>query len=284
VVPAQGSIGARLDRLPITRTHRVLVAAAGIGTFFDLFDIFLAGVLGTVLTERFHLNRLSLPAVIGSGFLGMFIGALGLGRFADRVGRRRAFLVNLGIYSVFTLLGAFATNAAMLIATRFLAGIGIGAEPPLVDSYLSELLPARHRGRYTAVAYTIGFVGVPVAGMLARLLVPLRPGGIEGWRWLFVAGSLGAAVIWRVRRQLPESPRWLESVGRIAESEAIVARLEDEAGCRAAAAIQRANDVSPIRHAGFGALLSHALAGRMAMLSVSHTFQTVGHYAFGTLG
>ena len=282
-MPDQGSIGARLDRLPITRTHRVLVAAAGIGTFFDLFDIFLAGVLGTVLTQRFHLDRLSLPAVIGSGFLGMFIGALGLGRFADRVGRRRAFLVNLGIYSVFTLLGAFATNAAMLIATRFLAGIGIGAEPPLVDSYLSELLPARHRGRYTAVAYTIGFVGVPVAGILARLLVPLRPGGIEGWRWLFVAGSLGAAVMWRVRRQLPESPRWLESVGRIAESEAIVARLEREAGCRAAAAIACANDVSPTRRAGFGALFSHELAGRMTMLCVFHTFQTVGYYGFGTL-
>ena len=142
------SIAARLNRLPITRTHRVVVAIAGIGTFFDLFDIFLAGVLGTVLTQRFHLNRLSLPAVIGSGFLGMFIGALGLGRFADRVGRRRAFLVNLGIYSVFTLLGAFATNAAMLIATRFLAGIGIGAEPPLVDSYLSELLPAHTKDKH----------------------------------------------------------------------------------------------------------------------------------------
>ena len=282
-MPDHESIGARLDRLPITRTHRLLVAAAGIGTFFDLFDIFLAGVLGTVLTQRFHLNRLSLPAVIGSGFLGMFIGALGLGRFADRVGRRRAFLVNLGIYSVFTLLGAFATNAAMLIATRFLAGIGIGAEPPLVDSYLSELLPARHRGRYTAVAYTIGFVGVPAAGILARVLVPLRPGGIDGWRWLFVAGSLGAGVIWRVRRRLPESPRWLASVGRIAESEAIVARLEDEAGCRAAAAVQHANDVSPTCQTGFGALFSPELAGRMAMLSVFHTFQTVGYYGFDTL-
>src|SRR5713226_2464748 len=100
------SIAARLNRLPITRTHRAVVAIAGIGTFFDLFDIFLAGVLGTVLTSRFHLSPLSLPAVIGSGFLGMFAGALALGWFADRVGRRRAFLIDLAIYSVFTLLGA----------------------------------------------------------------------------------------------------------------------------------------------------------------------------------
>src|SRR5947209_5366712 len=125
------SIAARLDRLPITPTHRALVLIAGVGTFFDLFDIFLAGVLSTVLTQQFHLHGASLPAVLASGFLGMFIGAVALGSFADRVGRRRAFLVNLGIYSLFTLLGAFAPNAICLVATRFLAGIGIGAEPPL---------------------------------------------------------------------------------------------------------------------------------------------------------
>ena len=127
-VAGPASIAARLNRLPITRTHRAVVAIAGIGTFFDLFDIFLAGVLGTVLTERFHLSHVSLPAVIGSGFLGMFVGAVGLGWCADRVGRRRAFLVNLGIYSVFTLCGAFATSASMLIATRFLAGIAKAAD------------------------------------------------------------------------------------------------------------------------------------------------------------
>ncbi len=277
------SIGARLDRLPITRTHRAVVAIAGIGTFFDLFDIFLAGVLATVLTERFHLSRVSLPAVIGSGFLGMFIGALGLGWFADRVGRRRAFLVTLGIYSVFTLFGAFATSATMLIATRFLAGIGIGAEPPLVDSYLSEFLPARDRGRYTAVAYTIGFVGVPAVGFLARVLVPLRLGGIDGWRWLFVAGSLGGAIVWRLRRQLPESPRWLESVGRIGEAEAIAAQLEAEAARAGSVPAPAADERPASGSAGFAALLSRQHRGRTAVLCVFHIFQTVGYYGFGTL-
>src|SRR5262249_39535815 len=121
-----------------------------------------------------------------------------------------------------------ATSAGMLIVTRFVAGIGIGAELPLVDAYLSELLPPQHRGRYTAMAYTAGFIGVPAVGFLARVLVPLRPFGIDGWRWIFVAGSVGGAIIWWLRRQLPESPRWLESRGRFAEAEAIVARLEGE--------------------------------------------------------
>jgi putative MFS transporter len=206
------SVAARLNRLPPTRTHRHATIIAGIGTFFDLFDIFLAGVLGTVLMGEFQLDRVSLAAALSSAFVGMFIGATVLGRFADRFGRRPAFLLNLAIYSAFTLAGAFSVSATMLIASRFLAGIGIGAELPLVDAYLSELLPSQLRGRYTAWAYTLGFVGIPAAGLLGRLLVPLEPLGIDGWRWLFVAGSLGAVIVWFVRRRLPESPRWLESV------------------------------------------------------------------------
>jgi len=151
------SIAARLNRLPPTRIHRDATIIAGIGSFFDLFDIFLAGVLATVLTQQFQLTRAALPPIIASSFVGMFFGATLLGRFADVYGRRTAFLVNLGIYSAFTLLGAFSPNVAVLIVTRFLAGIGIGAELPLVDAYLSELLPARHRGRYTARAYTLGY-------------------------------------------------------------------------------------------------------------------------------
>src|SRR5262245_64948890 len=125
----------------------------------------------------------------------MFIGATLLGGLADRVGRRTAFLLNLAIYSAFTFIGAFSVNASMLIASRFLAGIGIGAELPLVDVYLSELLPARLRGRYTAWAYTLGFLGVPSAGFLGRMLLPRHPFALDGWRWLFIVGSRGAVIV-----------------------------------------------------------------------------------------
>src|SRR5262249_19149414 len=118
------SVAARLDRLPATRTHKHATIIAGIGS---LFDIFRAGVLGTVLTQQLNLNRFWLPAAIASAFVGMFIGATLLGGLADRVGRRTAFLLNLAIYSAFTFIGAFSVNASMLIASRFLAGIGIGA-------------------------------------------------------------------------------------------------------------------------------------------------------------
>ena len=277
------SVAARLNRLPATRTHRHATVIAGIGSFFDLFDIFLAGVLGTVLTQQFSLDRLWLPTALSSAFVGMFIGATVLGRFADRFGRRTAFLLNLAIYSAFTFVGAFSVNATMLIASRFLAGVGIGAELTLVDAYLSELLPARLRGRYTAWAYTLGFLGVPAAGLLGRILVPRAPFGIEGWRWLFVAGSLGAIIVWIVRRRLPESPRWLESVGRRLEADAIVTHMENEAAQVAALPSPAPHDIVPTTQPGVSVLFSGEYRTRVIMLGVFHVFQTIGYYGFGTL-
>jgi len=282
-VSSSGSIAARLNRLPPTAVHRHATIIAGIGSFFDLFDIFLAGVLATVLTQQFHLTRSALPPIIASSFIGMFFGATLLGRFADARGRRTAFLVNLGIYSAFTLLGAFSPNVAILIVTRFLAGIGIGAELPLVDAYLSELLPARYRGRYTAWAYTLGFIGVPAAGFLARILVPRHPFGIDGWRWMFVAGSLGAAIVWMLRARLPESPRWLESVGRSAEADAIVSRMEREAAALAPLPPPSPAEAPSLEHGRFRMIFGPRYRGRTLMLCVFHVFQTVGYYGFGTL-
>ena len=277
------SVAARLNRLPTIATHRRAAFVAGIGAFFDLFDIFLAGVLATVLAQEFALSRLALPAVLSSAFVGMFIGAALFGRLADRFGRRTAFLVNLGVYSFFTLLGAFSVNATMLVVTRFLAGLGIGAELPLVDAYLSELLPSRSRGRYTAWAYTLAFMGVPAAGFLGRVLVPTAPFGVSGWRWMFVIGSIGAAIVWAMRASLPESPRWLDSVGRTREAEAITARMEQEA--RAAGPLPPPDPADqPARgRAGFSTIFRAPYRGRTLMLSVFHVFQAIGYYGFGTL-
>ena len=241
-------------------------------------------MLGTVLTQEFHLDRLSLPAALSSAFVGMFVGATVLGRFADRFGRRTAFMLNLGLYSAFTFAGAFSTNATMLIVTRFLAGLGIGAELPLVDAYLGELLPSRLRGRYTAWAYTLGFMGIPAAGLLGRLLVPTAPFGIDGWRWLFVAGSLGAVIVWLLRARLPESPRWLASVGRIAEADAILARMEREANVEGGpeTALPEPRHIERGRETALKPAFGQ-YRSRMIMLGVLQLFQAVGYYGFGTL-
>jgi putative MFS transporter len=272
------TITSQLDGLPVTRAHRRVAVIVGLGLFFDLFDVFLAGVLSTVLTASFGLSSQALQAVLSSSFLGMFFGATFMGGIADRFGRRPAFLVNLGIYSLFTLLGSFSINATMVILTRFIAGIGIGAEIPLSDAYLSELLPAAHRGRLMSWAYTTGFLGVPAAGLLARVLVPLHPLGIEGWRWLFVAGSLGAVIVWRLRQFLPESPRWLESVGRLDEAQAAADHLASGSIVARTADIPAKTEAPP-----FHMLFEPRYRKITLVLSVFQIFQTAGYYGFGTI-
>src|SRR3954451_4344928 len=173
------SIAELLDQAALSRRHWCMTLVIGLGLFFDIFDVFLAGVLGTVLTKSFGLSQTTLPMVLGSGFLGMFFGATFMGAIADRYGRRSAFLVNLGVYSLFTFAGAFSANAVTLVVTRFLAGIGIGAQMPLSDAYLSELLPVRFRGKLIALAYTFGSCGVPAIGLSARFLVPLQILGVD---------------------------------------------------------------------------------------------------------
>lgn len=101
----------------------------------------------------------------------------------------------------------------MLVIFRFLAGFGIGAEPPVSDTYLGDILPPAKRGFYTGIAYTLSFLGVPAVGFLSRWLVPEHILGLNGWRWSFILGALGAIIIFVLRTSLPESPRWLSSAG-----------------------------------------------------------------------
>ena len=113
-----------MDRPPVTPLHRRAVVVIGLGQFFDLYEIFLAGVLSSVLASQFKLDKGVVALLLASAFIGMFVGAIALGRIADRLGRRRAFLLSLGIYSTFSLLSAFSPGPAMLVVTRFFAGIG----------------------------------------------------------------------------------------------------------------------------------------------------------------
>ncbi|GAB3144358.1 MFS transporter [Amycolatopsis stemonae] len=282
--PDAGTIAGRLDRLPITRTHRRATVAVGLGLFFDFYEVFLTGVLSSVLVEEFDLTKAELPPLLASTFVGMFVGALLLGRLADRFGRRGAFLLNLGLYSLFSLLGAFSGSAVMLLVTRFFAGIGLGAEPPLADTYLTDLLPARKRGRFIAWAYTLAFCGFPVVGFLARGLTDHEILGVAGWRWLFVIGALGAGAVFLLRRGLPESPRWLESVGRTEEAEHLVAGLEAEArggvdeNLAPPRGTTRKRAAAPVRD-----LFGPALRRRTWMMVVFQVLQTLGYYGFGTL-
>jgi MFS transporter, putative metabolite:H+ symporter len=280
-----------LEALPLSAWHRVLVVLVGLGSFFDLYEVFLGGVLAPILAKEFALGSAGKAAVVASGFLGMFVGAATLSVVADRLGRRRVFLLNLLTYSLFSLAAAFSPNIETFLVLRFLAGIGLGAELVLVDTYLAEFLPARHRGRCTAWAYTVGFMGVPVAALLGgQLVAAQRLGGLDGWRWLLIAGGLGAILVLVLRQLLPESPRWLESRGRHREALEIARRVAARAGRPTEPSdLPEPVGATPpvVVRASTRQVLRTAFSGvyrtRTIMLFVFQVLQTVAYYGFGTL-
>ena len=207
-----------------------MVIAVGLGLFFEVYEIFLSSTIATALKTQYGLGGTALQLLLASSFLGMFIGAAAFGRIADRIGRRRAFLFNLVWFSVWSVIAAIAPNPWMLVGTRFMAGIGIGAEYPVADSYLSDVLPKAHRGRLAAWAYTCSFLAVPALGFLSLSLNGRSLFGFEGWRVLLLVGAIGALVVIVLRRGLPESPRWLAGVGRTEDARAALRAFESGAG------------------------------------------------------
>jgi MFS transporter, putative metabolite:H+ symporter len=277
-----------LESLPVTRWHWRLVVLVGLGSFFDLYEVFLGGVLAPVLASEFGLGNVGKAMVISAGFAGMFVGANVLSIAADRLGRRRIFIINLLVYSLFSLAAAFSPNIETFLILRFLAGIGLGAELVLVDTYLAEFVPARVRGRMTACAYTIGFIGVPLAALLGGKLVARHQVlGIDGWRWLLVFGGLGAVFVLAVRMLLPESPRWLESRGRAAEAREVVASVVakvaphtpvPETRARPPDSSDEARSVAEVLRIAF-----RDYRARSVMLVIFQVLQTIAYYGFGTL-
>lgn len=140
------SIGAQLARLRLDRTHWWVVVVVGAGLLLDAYEIFLSGPLAAVLTAKFGVTGNALNWVIASNFIGQFIGAIAFGFLADRIGRRAGFLLNLAIYSIFSLLVGLAPALALLVVFRMISGLGMGAEGPVSDSYLVDILPRDVRG------------------------------------------------------------------------------------------------------------------------------------------
>ena len=277
------SLAERIERLPLGRFHRRFVALVSLGNFFDLYDIFLVAYIGAALQQSGFLSLKQFSLFVACGFLGMFVGTIVFGMGSDRLGRRSAFIMLLLIYSTFTLAGAFAPSAAWLIVLRFFAGLGIGAEIIVIDTYVTEVVPSRARGRYVAITQVAGFCAVPVVALLSRLLVPTHF-LVAGWRWVMVIGASGALLTWWFRRRLPESPRWLESRGRAEEAETVMRALESESFAAAtvaenlaAAGIKRA----PPEHASFAELWRAPYLSRTVMLVLFQALQTMGFYGFG---
>ena len=233
-------VPARLDRLPWTRFHTLIVVALGITWVLDGLEVTIAGSIAGAL-ERSPVLRFSAAEVglVASAYLaGAVAGALLFGYLTDRFGRRRLFMVTLGLYLAATAATAFSWDFWSFAAFRVLTGAGIGGEYAAINSAIQELIPARFRGRTDLAINGSFWVGAAIGALGAVIL--LQPGLLPpdwGWRAAFgIGAALGLGIV-VLRRWVPESPRWLMLHDRLDECERVIAEVERRV-C-AAAGLQR---------------------------------------------
>ena len=215
--------GARLDRLPISSFHYRIFWLIAAGMFFDGYDLYVAGpVLGAAAATKFSTLAQN-GWFLSLTFVGMTLGSLMAGFLGDRYGRRFTYQFNLMIYGLASIGAAFAPDIGVLNALRFVQGLGLGAEIVVGYGTMTEFIPPQNRGKWMAFMAFVVVSGLPVTAILGWLLVPNF-----GWRPLFVIAGIGALIVWYLRKNLPESPRWLEAKNRTAEAEALMQTIERE--------------------------------------------------------
>jgi MFS family permease len=222
-------VPARLDRMPWSRWHWLIVVSLGAIWVLDGLEVTLAGSLGGILTRRETLG-LSDTAVGATGtcyLAGAVIGALLFGYGTDRFGRKKLFFITVAVYLLGTALSAFSWNFASYAFFRALTGAGIGGEYAAINSAIDELIPARVRGRVALMINGSYWVGAALgSGATLLLLDPNRFPIWLGWRFAFGIGATLGLIVILFRRWIPESPRWLMIHGRNSEAEAIVDEVE----------------------------------------------------------
>ncbi|WP_322404651.1 MFS transporter [Massilia luteola] len=221
------TIAERLDHAPFTRLHAFAIALCALGFGFDLLEMMLGSALAAVFSSPPHTaapGQLSL--LLSSVFAGAAVGAPLSGWVADRHGRRFTLSGLLLLLCVGSFGAAFSSNIGGVTMWRCVSGLALGGFPPLVITYLTDLLPAGRRGPFMMVTIGIATLG-PTAGIfLVRALTPLQPLGLEAWRWGFIAGASGSGLAGILFLLLPESPRWLAARLRMGAADLACLRFE----------------------------------------------------------
>lgn len=289
VTPA-ALITARLDRLPQTAYVWRLITLIALGSMFEVYDLFFTGyvapglfkdgILSPTTTSLFGMNGLA--SFIAALFTGLFIGSIAVSFMADLLGRRAIFTYSLLWYSACTLILAFQTTALGVNLWRLIGGIGIGVELVTIDAYISELMPKSGRGKAFAFSQGVGFIAVPLIALFAWRLVPLQPFGLSGWRWVVIIGSVGALVVWVLRWQLPESPRWLAQHGRLAEAETVMRTIEARVAAESGHPLPQPAPAAMEEpgHGSYREVFSPMYRSRTIMMTVVSFGSTIGFYGF----
>ncbi|MDH4326507.1 MAG: MFS transporter [Betaproteobacteria bacterium] len=278
-------IPARLDQLPWSRFHWLVVLALGVTWILDGLEVTFKGAVSGVLqlpeTMGFSAAQIGL---LGTGYLsGAVVGALVFGRLTDRFGRKRLFFITLGVYLAGVGLGAFSWDFWSFFVFRFITGCGIGGEYAAINSAIDELIPARHRGRVGLMINGSFWLGAALgSGATVFLLDPALFAPDFGWRLGFGIGAAVGLLILFFRRFIPESPRWLLTHGRVAEAERIIAGIERSIGAPPPPADveivlrpQRSFGLAQVAHVMFTRYRSRSALCVMLMMSQAFLYNAI---------
>ncbi|QRF75773.1 putative 3-hydroxyphenylpropionic transporter MhpT [Thermoplasmatales archaeon] len=215
-------VGARLDRLPSSNLQRIFISQLGVGVWFDLFILFTGGPLALPIAKTLNVSQSTATFYVAAfPFIGAFLGSIIYGVLGDRYGRRITFLTSLLGFGIFSIISAFSTNIYELGALRFVSYLSVGGEIAIVDTYVSEFITRAKRGNWLSWMYTLAWTSSPVGALLVYLFAPVSY-VLPGWRWVLLISGIGGIAAWLYRFRLYESPRWLESHGKIKEADDII--------------------------------------------------------------
>ncbi|HEX4112237.1 MAG TPA: MFS transporter, partial [Stellaceae bacterium] len=260
IAPITTDIPARLDRLPWSRFHLLVVTGLGITWILDGLEVTIVGALGGVLQNpgTLGLSATQIGSVASAYVSGAVCGALLFGWLTDRLGRKRMFFVTLAIYLLGVALSAFSWNFWSFALFRLITGLGIGGEYSAINSAIDELIPARLRGRIDLIVNGSFWIGAALGSGVVSLVLDTRLFSLDiGWRLGFGIGAVLGLFILLLRRSIPESPRWLLTHGYGEEAERNVADIERRVDFHGAAPAAT-TIFHPRRNFGLG-LLFHTL-------------------------
>jgi MFS family permease len=246
-------IPARMDRLPWSGWHWLVVIGLGTVWILDGLEVTIVGAIGSRLSEKGALGISAYQVAVGGTFYiaGAAIGALCFGYLTDRLGRKKLFLVSLGVYLVATVLTGLSWSAGTFWLFRFLTGLGIGGEYSAINSAIDELIPARARGWVDLAINGSYWLGAAAGAALSGVLLDESLFGADtGWRLAFFLGAALALAIMFVRRHVPESPRWLMIHGRAEEADRLVSGIERDVAERTGQPLREPRETLEIEQRG----------------------------------
>ncbi len=277
----EAAVAEHLNGLRFGRAHRRVWLLAAMGIMLDGFDFFVMGVAIPLITVDWGITPLQTGMLASSAIVGAIVGAAVMGPLSDRIGRKLAFRIDLGIFVVFALASALAPDVGWLIAFRFFLGVGIGADYPISASYVAEISPQRLRTRLLIGAFSFQAVGQMLGALVGLAILLLRPEP-GAWRWMLAFGVVPAVIIVILRRTVPESPLWLAAHARTEEAVSALSRFTGRPVSVAEIDGDGAATPAPAaERVGLRRLLRRDTAGSTVLTTVPWFFMDIATYGIG---